>query len=224
MLSAAFAPNDGRQLPALVASTLERARILLGPGRGNPGLEPLLHRLEERLATVPVDAGELRSGASVVFGTPSPYPPYEGEHGQAHVFMKLQTMADVAGFYRAFGVEVGPTFKDRPDHLAAELEFMHFLLVKEAHVIEAANEELARETRRAQALFLSEHLGQWAPSFLARVASEGGNPFYIAVAEFGRTFLAIEMTRLGVPATSSEITASRPETEPIDSCPAIPRS
>src|SRR3990172_4946219 len=32
-------------------------------------------------------------------------PPYEAEYGQAHIFEKTQTLADISGFYRAFGLE-----------------------------------------------------------------------------------------------------------------------
>ena len=51
-------------------------------------------------------------------------PPYETEYGQAHIFEKSQSLADIAGFYQAFGVDLAPDLNDRLDHISVELEFM----------------------------------------------------------------------------------------------------
>src|SRR3972149_12155544 len=60
-------------------------------------------------------------------------PPYEGEYDNSDIFQKSQAMADIAGFYRAFGLETSPSFRERPDHISAELEFMHYLTWQEAY-------------------------------------------------------------------------------------------
>src|SRR3989304_3385529 len=54
-------------------------------------------------------------------------PPYETEYGSAHVFQQAQRLSDIAGFYRAFGIEVSARAKERLDHIAVELAFMSFL-------------------------------------------------------------------------------------------------
>lgn len=223
LLSVAFVPHDGRRLPELLAETLERTQSLAA-GRGNAALASAASRLVERLSQLPRDVTELRSGASVIFGSPAPYPPYEGEYEMANIFMKTQTMADVAGFYRAFGLELSPGFKDRPDHLSAEFEFMHFLLVKEAHATKRGLADLARETRKAQARFLEDHLGFWGPNFLGAVASSGGNAFYSAVADFGRTFLQSELSRMQLSPRPAEIKEPNRELDPPAGCQLAPSS
>jgi len=217
-LSMAVAPHEGSVWSERVASARAMAEVLAMSFPDGAALGSAAE-LRDALARLPEDAIEIQTGASVVFGTPAPYPPYEGEYGMAHIFMKLQTISDVAGFYRAWGLEVGPSFRDRPDHLSAELEFMHFLLVKEAHAMVLGSDDLADETRRAERIFIGEHLGTWAPGFFSTIAAASANPFHAAVAAFGREFLGSELTRLGVAPGATEITAPRPEAEARDGCP-----
>lgn len=221
LLSVAFLPHDGRRLPHLLGETLALATSL-ADSDVDAGIRSSARRLADRLSGLRRDEMELRSGASVVFGTPSPYPPYEGEYGMASVFMKTQTMADVAGFYRAFGLEVGPGFHDRPDHLAAELEFMHFLLMKEAYAREHNLQDLAAEARKAQSQFLEEHLGTWGPPFFVSMARGGGNAFYAAASEFGSRFLADESERLRLSPKRTEIRTPTREPETPAGCAPTP--
>jgi putative dimethyl sulfoxide reductase chaperone len=69
-------------------------------------------------------------------------------------------LADIAGFYRAFGVEVTPG-SERVDHIAAELEFLHLLAVKAAHAEHCGDSENAEICRDASAAFLRDHLARW---------------------------------------------------------------
>ncbi len=224
LLAEAFVPWAASDLGAVASATSARAEGLARLAGADPELRPLVERLRDGLASLPAGIAALEDGMSVVFGTPAPFPPYEGEYGMAHVFMKLQTMADVAGLYKAFGVEVGPDFKDRPDHLAAELEFMYFLVVKQASAAASRRDDLAEETRRAETIFLGEHLGAWAPGFLRAVASGGENPFFARVAEFGADFLRMELTHFGISPKPTEITKPSRAAEPEDGCPMAPQA
>ncbi len=96
-------------------------------------------------------------------------PTFETAYTARDAFQQAQQMADVAGFYRAFGVLHAPG-GERPDHISAELEFMHFLTLKEAYAREVLGAPRVRQCREAQALFLRDHLACWAPVFGRRVA------------------------------------------------------
>lgn len=96
-------------------------------------------------------------------------PTFETAYTARDAFQQAQQMADIAGFYRAFGVRHAPG-GERPDHISAELEFMHFLTLKEAYAREVLGAPRVRQCRRAQALFLRDHLACWAPAFGRRVA------------------------------------------------------
>ena len=111
---------------------------------------------------------------------------------------RTYTLADVAGFYRAFGVEVGPG-EGQPDHIAAELEFMHLLAVKEAVArSESGDSEHAKICREATCSFLRDHLGRWAPRFAQQLEeAPGADAFYVAADRLLGRFVALDAAGLG---------------------------
>lgn len=128
---------------------------------------------------------EMQEEFTTVFGhiVSTDCPPYEGEYGQAHIFNKSQSLADLGGFFKAFGLEPDPGLRDRMDHISVELEFMHFLAMKEAHaLVQRHGKSKVELCRKAQRAFLEEHLGYWACSFSGRLArlAEGGPYAYLA--------------------------------------------
>jgi len=121
-------------------------------------------------------------------------PPYEAEYGQAHIFEKTQTLADVAGFYKAFGLQTSETVKDRPDHLAIELEFMEFLCQKQAFAERQGHPpERAALCRDAQRAFLDGHLGRWAFSFVHHLIRKSPAGLFAGFAGLLEVFLAQEL-------------------------------
>jgi TorA maturation chaperone TorD len=104
-------------------------------------------------------------------------------------------MADVAGFYKAFGVAVdeGSEGGERVDHIAAELEFMNLLAVKEALALqeegEAAHAKTCRDASRA---FLRDHLGRWAPRLGECMVETGKDPLFRAAGRLLRDFVAFD--------------------------------
>lgn len=88
---------------------------------------------------------------------------YEGNYH--HAFNAFEEMADIAGFYRAFGLDFGC---ERPDHLSLELEFMRMLCLKESKAlldIEPENAEICLNTQKE---FLSCHLGGWTEELMEK--------------------------------------------------------
>ena len=93
---------------------------------------------------------------------------YETEIGSPHEYRQSQEMADLAGFYRAFGFDVGGAVRERHDHLAVELEFMYVLALKESYAASQSNSDYFEISLDAQRKFLSDHLGKWSELFASR--------------------------------------------------------
>ena len=132
--------------------------------------------------------------------------PYESEYGQAHIFQKSHTLADLSTFYQAFGVSINPELKDRLDHLSVEMEFMHLLTLKEAYARgNGHGEDKALLCREAQEKFLANHLGTWIKIFADRVARKtGGSGVYGALAGLLEAHMAAEFGAFRLEPESSD--------------------
>ncbi len=177
-----------------IGSRLSAARAVLGQ-RGLAGA------FDEFAAAAAAAGPGLPADHVRVFGYVNSLvcPPYETEYTAEHIFMKTSQMADVAGFYQAFGLQMGEALGERPDHVVAELEFMQVLALKEALALERGETEHALIARRAQRLFLRDHLARWAPAFAERVVSQAGDgTFYAVLAGLLRAFVSRDASRLRV--------------------------
>ncbi len=156
---------------------------------------------------------------------------YETEVGLPHEYRQSQEMADIAGFYRAFGFNIGGQVRERPDHISAELEFMHVLALKEAYAAERDVLEHVEICIDAQRKFLQEHLGKWVgllAESLARSAGEGPvlsaveGP-YVTLARFAADFVEADAKRFGVTVERRSLAGVKPTPlAPEMSCEACP--
>ena len=125
-------------------------------------------------------------------------PPYETEYGNEAIFQQAQELGDLTGFYRAFGLTVKPDEHERPDHISCECEFLSFLSLKEAYAFEHGDGEMLEETRKAQKLFLKDHLGRFVPTFAQKLAGEDALGFYARLADICLRLVTLESARLRV--------------------------
>ncbi|RIK81647.1 MAG: hypothetical protein DCC68_08295 [Planctomycetota bacterium] len=154
-------------------------------------------------------------------------PPYETEYlSEGDAFFRSQQMADIGGFYRAFGLEMGGRCRERPDHVSLELEFHALLLMKERHAREAREHAVSNETRAmwseraavcrdGRTKFVRDHLSWWAPSFCRALARKAGTGLHAAAAEALAALLPIVRHRVGVSPPGIPGIVPRVE-EPID--------
>lgn len=141
-------------------------------------------------------------------------PPYETEYGIKNVFMKTQQMADISGFYRAFGMEMSDSAHQRLDFIGAELELMCWLTLKEERAREKALKKEAEICRDAAQKFMSDHLGRWAPFFGEEIAKASQLPFYRRLGQNLSTFVVAECRRLGV--EPKKLSGRTPEGPPAE--------
>lgn len=124
-------------------------------------------------------------------------PPYETEYGPASDVIAPNCLADLAGFYRAFGLAVAPDAAERPDHVTIECEFLHYLTFKEAHARRRRLAEPLAVVREAQRQFLQGHFARWTPVFARQLQRLGEGSFYGDVGDFLSRFVASECVATG---------------------------
>lgn len=125
-------------------------------------------------------------------------PPYELEYGRGEIIQQSSMLADLTGFYSAFGLEPTSSGNERPDHVSTECEFMAVLAAKEAYAIRQGDTAATELVRNAARSFLEEHLGRWLPSFARRIVGEDSDGLYGAIGGFAGMFVASECRQLDI--------------------------
>src|SRR5262245_19626866 len=109
--------------------------------------------------------------------------PYETEYGNEALFQQPQELGDLMGFYRAFGLTVRLAEHERADHISCECEFLSFLAMKEFYALEHQDALMLAETRKAEKLFLLDHLGRFLAAFAEQLRRENAAGFYAKLAD-----------------------------------------
>lgn len=170
---------------------------------------------------LPADAGALRSAYAEAFGNENEatVSQYETEYAPGTLVTNTDQLADMAGFYRAFGLDVASDSRDRPDYLPTQLEFATHLLAQRAYLRTEADETGVAIVTDAWAAFVEDHLGRWVPRFADAVHEEVDAPFYRVLADLLEALLEDETERLGV---SPDVFEAEP-TAPLESVPGLER-
>lgn len=123
---------------------------------------------------------------------------YGSEYTVKSEFQIAQNLADIMGFYRAFGLEPD---KDRPDSLFSELEFMYYLIFKRVRAIEADDTAKGREKALicldAEKKFFQEHLYPAATKIIKTIAARAADGFYKKISNEMSNFLEAEKKHFG---------------------------
>lgn len=149
-------------------------------------------------------------------------PPYETQYEYPHIFQQTQGLADIAGFYRAFGLEVSNSAGERLDHITVELEFMSFMAYKHAYAMAQHGEEQVMICLDALKKFMKEHLGRWVPTFTAQLARKAGEGFYKELAELTAWWVLQDAKQLGVEPSRLEETKAVSFESEEDGCLSCP--
>lgn len=208
--------RNGRLLEeAAISIRDEPAASPDGFARGErPLVELDPHRVLDQLPATPA---ELNAQYESTFGllVSNACPPYETEYiNGKFTFQRSNAQADVAGFYRAFGLQAASRHPERPDHIVLELEFMARLIALEHAAHEEAANDRVEICRNAQTRFLREHLAWWTPAFCRLVGLQSPGSFYAAACEFLASLIPADRGLLSLPTPSGDPTPDtieRPE-------------
>ncbi|NIR30875.1 MAG: hypothetical protein GWN84_16480 [Gammaproteobacteria bacterium] len=139
------------------------------------GLAEALAAMEGVMAGLSID--ELQGQYIEAFDVGLPRPPCPPNEGlyidgvpRQRLLLKLATV------YRLFGLKVDQEAEaaQLADHLAVELEFLHFLAFKELQAAEEGDGEHWAGYRHARRDFLVHHPARWLESFAQRTAEKAG--------------------------------------------------
>lgn len=159
-----FVYPDAEQVDRMTAL---RAAPRLDEALRGTGLADALASLLSALTGA--EADDLRSEHIARFDRSPQSPLYEGEYGAVRSVSKVQLLADLCGFYGAFGFALeAESGQETADHLSVELEFLALLLVKEAALRAADDTEGVEIVQGARRLFLADHLGGFVRGLCSR--------------------------------------------------------
>jgi len=125
-----------------------------------------------------------------------------------------QSAVNVQKWYKLAAVEISDEYKDLPDHIGLELDFLAHLCGKELEF--AGQDDQARLTRawEIERDFLSVHVISWAPKLRDKVYAKSQHAFFRTVAD-----LLVEFTKRDLATVEKVVGSSEgklvPDYEPI---------
>lgn len=186
-----------------------------------------VEKIRESLSAISFEDYEVEFTGTFEVGAPGPpCPPSEGLYRNAPARQSI--MLQISEFYKHFGLEMDQHEGKRelPDHISAELEFLHFLTFKEDQAREAGDKELLTGYLLAQNDFLQRHPLQWITSFADKLAEASPGTAPSLFAELTVLFLYEEwdlvtgyLKEMGVDTKPLNVPAKRPVEEIIPDDP-----
>lgn len=145
---------------------------------------------------------------------------YETGYGVRGLQVKTTELADISGFYKAFGFGLSESCEqlEMPDHLAVECEFYALLIAKEVHALGQGALESAEIVLDARKKFLQDHLGRY-PQAIVKRPGVSADPFYSVALKWCAGLISGECRRLDVGIVPADYRLSGQEEDQI-SCAA----
>lgn len=147
-------------------------------------------------------------------------PPYELEYGQSEIIQQTAELADLSGFYGAFGLDLREASFERGDHIAVECEFLSILCAKQAWGLREGHSDVAETCWDAQRLFLRDHLSRWSTAFAHRVIKADPEGFHGHIAALMAAWLVWECRQFDIPLGPQwlELRPADPESDAAIDC------
>ena len=145
----------------------------------------------EELADLKVDYSQLFVGPYCVLA-----PPYGSVYLEDQRRVMGDSTMDVQKRYADAGLTIAEIFKDNPDHIQAELEFMYFLIFKEIEAIQEGSFETVASFLLKQRSFLQDHISVWVKDFAQKIEQHAQTNFYKGLAMATLTFISEDFAEI----------------------------
>jgi TorA maturation chaperone TorD len=116
-------------------------------------------------------------------------PPYGSVYIEKDRKVMGNSTMEVMELYREAGLAISNDFKELPDHIAVELEFMYYLVFKEIEAFEESEMDTVFNYIKMQQAFLDRFLRQWVAPFCEKIKEGTDNKFYLALADCVSAFI-----------------------------------
>ncbi len=138
-----------------------------------------------------IDSDTLKQDFSRLFIGPYSLlaPPYGSVYLEGKRRLMQDSTMDILSRYADAGLTISENFNDIPDHISAELEFMHYLIIKEIDAVIKKDPIQLTGVLESQQTFLEKHLCAWITDFADKVAANAQTPFYRKLARTTEAFV-----------------------------------
>ncbi len=142
---------------------------------------------------------ELRVDYTRLFLGPvdAPAKPYGSVWLGGGAALMQDSTVDVMRLYGEGGFEMAGDFRELPDHIAAELEFLYLLISQEGAARRRGNAAAADQAVDLRLRFLEGHLGEWVGPFAKAVEASAQTEFYRELARLTERFVRGEARLAG---------------------------
>lgn len=115
-----------------------------------------------------------------------PAKPYGSVYLEGENVVMGDSTANAQAYYESADFEIAEDFREVPDHVAVELEFLYLLSFRQRHRSEGA---IQANWDALEQQFLDEHLGRWIGPFTEKIAAHAETDFYRLLGELTQTFI-----------------------------------
>lgn len=188
LLSACFyEPNRSLFLEEDLCGNLERITEKVCP-KGAAAAKKMAHALKAS------EQKDLTVEHSALFIGPFelPAPPYGSVYLEKGRCLMGATTVEIKKIYAETGLKLEA--QEPPDHIAFELEFMHYLCQLQAEALQNGRDEDAEKLIMRQYDFLTKFMGPWISEFCEDIRKNTDNVFYINLADCLEHFMESEIS------------------------------
>jgi TorA maturation chaperone TorD len=155
-----------------------------------PGdLAPLARQMDTSFRSTGKD--KLLEDFSQLFMGPFEIPakPYGSVYIEGEKVVMGDSTMKAKACYAEADFEVAENFKELPDHITVELEFLYLLSFRQAQAAVNADSSGLINNQRIEQSFLKNHLGRWVPDFCEQIRSHATTDYYRHLADLTEEFV-----------------------------------
>lgn len=150
-------------------------------------LAPLAQQLDEAARRDGVDTLLLDYSRLFLGPVEIPAKPYGSIYLEGEKVVMGDSTVNAKSYYRAADFEIADDFREVPDHVAVELEYLYQLSFLQIHGATSAAE---KDWDKLEQQFLTEHLGRWIAPFTEKMVEHAGTDFYRLLGKLTQAFIA----------------------------------